>query len=460
MSCATKGRNRMYRVPCCGSRPKSGRFALAASVSLGLTSCTYVDRFGGRAVSYNIEAEQVKDQDLILNIVRAAYRKPMQFTDLSTISGQATASFTGGLSLLLGAAPSGSAVANSASPSATLSGGPTFAVGTLNTKEFYEGILAPIPMSTIDYYASQGFPLQLLLSLLIAEIDTGQPEHPTRIYGQADTQDNWNNFREFLSTLLAHGLASETVPSVKAIGPPLTSEEARDPRRIAELKAQKLDLVEHAMDKPDPNLSTAERDMLRAKGASVYYRIEEDDSSPRFCFRPSMANLGPPISINGGIIPESSFCGADKLPSPVPKAAGRLTLVAQTYGSPEIVFKTRSVEGVIYFLGEIARAELHPGDPSAKPFVPWLPTAPRQQGTESPPTSTCNVARDILFSIDHVAMPGAISTNYEGTNYSVPVDLAGCDRSAQVLEIVAQLLALNSSAKDLPTPNIIPLITR
>jgi hypothetical protein len=42
----------------------------------------------------------------------------------------------------------------------------------------------------------------------------------------------------------------------------------------------------------------------------------------------------------------------------------------------------------------------------------------------------------------------------------VPVDLAGCDRSAQVLEIVAQLLALNSSAKDLPTPNIIPLITR
>jgi hypothetical protein len=437
----------MKRKPFWLSRLKSEVFSLAATAILGFTSCSYVDQFGTRAVSYNIEAEHAKDQDLVLNIVRAAYRKPMQFTDLSTISGQATASFTGGLSLLFG--PHQSASGDTATPSATFSGGPTFAVGTLNTKEFYEGILAPIPTSTIDYYLSQGFPKSVLFSLLIAEIDIDKPGGLPATYAQADTQRHWDDFRDFLNMLLDAGLSAETVPSVKAIGPPLTSDEARDPRRIAELKAQKLDLVEHSLDKPDANLSYADRAVLHEKRARVYYRIEQDDTSAQVCFQQGKTAVGRPIGTTGVILQKDWVCGEHKPDSSAPghKSTGTYTLVSQTADSGGLSFKTRSVEGIIYLLGEIARSELHLGVQGNASFVPQLWAA------------DCNGYRT-LFSIGTGVAPGAISTTYDGVSYSVPVDSTGCNRSAQVLEVVTQLLALNSSAKDLPTPNIIPLITR
>jgi hypothetical protein len=40
----------------------------------------------------------------------------------------------------------------------------------------------------------------------------------------------------------------------------------------------------------------------------------------------------------------------------------------------------------------------------------------------------------------------------------MPVDPSNTDHSAQVLEFVAQLLALSSSSKDLPAPGVITLI--
>jgi hypothetical protein len=39
------------------------------------------------------------------------------------------------------------------------------------------------------------------------------------------------------------------------------------------------------------------------------------------------------------------------------------------------------------------------------------------------------------------------------------MDPTGHDRSGQVLRILTQLLALNRSAKDFPTPSIVPIIS-
>ena len=52
----------------------------------------------------------------------------------------------------------------------------------------------------------------------------------------------------------------------------------------------------------------------------------------------------------------------------------------------------------------------------------------------------------------------AISTSYEGEDYYVDVDPTARDRSAQVMELALELLALNTSAKELPAPSILPVI--
>ena len=67
------------------------------AIAFGLTSCAIVDQYSSHAVAYNIEAEQAQEQQLVLNIVRASLRRPMQFTSVTTITGSQTVSANAGL---------------------------------------------------------------------------------------------------------------------------------------------------------------------------------------------------------------------------------------------------------------------------------------------------------------------------------------------------------------------------
>ena len=62
-----------------------------------LFGCSIIDNYSWRAVDYNREAEQAQEQVLLLNVVRASLRRPMQFTSLQSITG--SANVTGSLSL-------------------------------------------------------------------------------------------------------------------------------------------------------------------------------------------------------------------------------------------------------------------------------------------------------------------------------------------------------------------------
>src|SRR5712691_5008436 len=78
---------------------RRGVFLVAvAFASLALAGCAIVDKYSERAVEYNLQAEKTQQQNLLLNIIRASLRRPMQFTGLQSITGTASASgsVTGG----------------------------------------------------------------------------------------------------------------------------------------------------------------------------------------------------------------------------------------------------------------------------------------------------------------------------------------------------------------------------
>ena len=66
----------------------------AASIALLalLAACSPIDRFADRVMTYNTEVERSRTQSMMLNILRSAYRKPLQFTDIISVTGQAVAS--------------------------------------------------------------------------------------------------------------------------------------------------------------------------------------------------------------------------------------------------------------------------------------------------------------------------------------------------------------------------------
>ena len=215
--------------------------SFAVAGSLVSSGCAVVDQFGDRAVDYNIQGERARNQFLLLNIIRSAYHKPMQFSVLTTVTGTATAS--GGLSsvLPLGGPASGYQI----NPSSNLlSGGPTFTVANQVDKEFYQGILTPVPIQTIDWLFQAGYPKQLLLTLFVSKISFRRANDKKGAQGEFLNHPNNSllDFQEVTNELINEGITTESRDFTDEIGPPLTSAQAAQMDGISRLKAQGLDL--------------------------------------------------------------------------------------------------------------------------------------------------------------------------------------------------------------------------
>jgi len=106
---------------------------------------------------------------MLLNIVRAAYRFPMHFTELSTLSGTATVSVGGTLTLPFATLNGGNSTF-SAAPTGTLTDSPTFNMAVLETQEFYKGMLAPISQAQLATYVEEGLQRELVFALAFGEV--------------------------------------------------------------------------------------------------------------------------------------------------------------------------------------------------------------------------------------------------------------------------------------------------
>ncbi len=150
---------------------------LLIAACVGLSGCAIVDQYSGRAIVYNLEAEQAQDQALLLNIVRAYLHRPMQFTTVSSITGSAVVS--GGTQYSLPTnvpfrPPTQGATGIASFPalptwqfSGSMSGGPVFTIPVLDTQEFYDGILKAIPGQLWDLYIQANYPGDLLFNLFV-----------------------------------------------------------------------------------------------------------------------------------------------------------------------------------------------------------------------------------------------------------------------------------------------------
>jgi hypothetical protein len=391
----------------------------ALLVMATLSACSLADQLSGHSIEYNVQAETVKNETLLINILRAAYRRTLQFTDLSTISGQVSVSGTAGFSFPFWGPRAGGQELSVANPSVSASNSPTYTVSVLNTKEFYQGILTPIPMKTLSYYIHIGFPEYLLLTLVVSEIEYGPPSARKRIANVVDRKIDLPGFKpnlqfsDLLKKLIAMGLTTEEVEETTKLGRPFAAARYPSPTDLANLDAKGIRVVplEHAL-----------------------FQLEKIGSASRFCFDPNLARepvyAGVPVGETGEKLPASLLCGAKY------DFASDGTAPGGSGAKPAapLIIRTHSTEGVIYYLGEIVRRQLHLIPP---PSGDWDP--------------------GIFHLREGDGGVGAITASYEGKAYHIDVDPTGADRSSQVLDLVSELLAQNNSAKDLPAPNIIPI---
>jgi hypothetical protein len=523
------------------------RAAVLAAAVLVLAGCTVVDRFSGRAVEYNLQAEQAQEQALLLNIVRASMRRPMQFTSLQSITGTASASanasVTGAatqqfpLVSLFNILPGNTNQAinriatEGGAGSASISGGPTFVVPVLDTQEFYQGILTPIPLQVLDYYLQQGYPPEVLFNIFvqkveITRIDDGGCRQFTFLNSvRSDLQ--FGQFEAFVDYLSASGLFTERVSVATSFGPPIAARTAAGTDAVKVMDAYS-------------KAASAGLD-IRQEGET--YRMEKKASLFRLCFAtadgiPSDWIGRPDSAMFCGHFNQRLFTPARRdgqstaaaecrphLAGPRPAALGEgytsqgvhMDGSAEFRGihlSPEflkriddfqrrqgavnddalfpveaftgaiisIKFYTRSTEAILYYLGEVTRRRLFTefGD---VPRTMEIKTGIRHGAM---PLGDCddNEGRaerhdliylsprkrrlgppggryfcDNLFVLDPVDGPGdhVITVAYDGKTFGIPRDPRVAGRTLQVLELTKQLLALNTSAKQLPATSVISI---
>jgi uncharacterized membrane protein YgcG len=132
---------------------------------------------------YSDVMDDFADQALLANVLRAKDRAPMNFNDLSAITGSMSLSGTLGFTLpfgdLTGDRTTSNTFRNTFSPSLTGTTSPVITLGTLNTQGFMLTMIQPI---STTYILSKwnDYPHELLLFLFVKSIKFPDDEEPIR----------------------------------------------------------------------------------------------------------------------------------------------------------------------------------------------------------------------------------------------------------------------------------------
>jgi hypothetical protein len=454
-------------------RRAAGKACIVVSVFFSLAACAVVDQYSGRAVVYNLQAEQAQEQALLLNVVRASLRRPMQFTGLQSITGtaSATGSFTGGatstiqkpLISLFGLNPPNSSTlvasiaGSSLTGTASMSGGPTFSVPVLDTKEFYQGFLNPISGQLFDLYLQFGYPRDVLFNLMIEKmiikrldgechVEVHTPECEVTIRNYAPEDVSLRLFQSMIGYLIRLGLSTEPIVEV----------------------AQKAssDKAAAAPDIKQFGFCFAPRDAEDYRGIDRHVLC----GHPAAGLQLKASQIGRKSIISGVPIPKAfidelyaeaieprlSGEGLDE------RAKGFSKIRAFGGKKVSISFNTRSIEGILYYLGEVVRRSAHP-EAGQSPYPVQVRVGPPQNPF---PRKTCPYEGVIdgyrctnLFVVEEgVSETSGISVEYAGAHYTISSDTGG-SWTMPVFDIVKQLQAVNTSAKQLPASNLISVLS-
>ncbi len=348
--------------------------------TIGLAGCVVADQYGSRAVAYNTQASATRNQVLLLNILRSAYREPLMFTDLPSVTGSATATGGFGTVLPLGGSSSGYQI----NPIASLSGGPTFNLVTLNTKEFYSGMLTPIPITIIASYIAQNRPLNMLASLFFNDITITMDGQTTKYYSSTNQPEKFIKFQNLVAELQDAGFTSQptnpdqgpyndidTVAALPAAGMRMTKYRKDNTDKALSIPATTASKKDHRK-KATAKATTASKGKTKTATAEVAsddvaaeilhdnWHIELKQPDLMFCFDPPKKFSYKDLKYLSQTIVEPLLCKSSQFR---PTASS----VSRKNTSNNIKFTIRSTLGVIYHLGELVRPSL--AVPSNVPMI-------------------------------------------------------------------------------------------
>lgn len=478
-------------------------------VPLLCSGCAFQRQAAGIAIDHNEFVAQTTNRQTVLNILRASQREPMHFTSFSSVGGRVQAAGTLGLNTAINgdggtltrtdtgvtsAGPTGAVTGTTAtqtvadaltrgatnlmpSASVTVTTGTDFQIGINATDDFYRGIMGPLSSGIIVYYLRQNFPADLLSHLVVGRIELyakitppNGPEELILLRTIHNTPDDAVAADAFTNAIRCRRLAyaprhtdASTLPvpisNLSGLTPEvlarLSAVTGQDGQIAYQLETPARNELALAMSPPDPEWCGPIQDDLRDRfnqwreGRGLAARAAGVLPDPGALT--SRASAGSPTAataitegITGG--GGASFSSKGFFDNLLPPG----------YKSELVVDMTiRSVEGVLYYLGEYVRGEdgRNVGGADHRPML-WS-----NDGCAGGSAGYCLPIIRVRPAAQIRAADRFVDVEYRGRLYAVP--LAGghlnaeSGRSSQSISLVQQLLNLHRSSKDLPSTPLV-----
>lgn len=412
-----------------------------AATLLAIAGCAFPGRLQRIAVDQNQVIATTADSLTLLNIIRAKTYRPVHFTSISRISGNVSVNAGGSV---------GSGVTVSGGDSVSLSPGatvgmttnPNFDMTIHDSQGFQRGIMQPIAPDIINYYLHTGWRSDLLTYLLVERIDFVTEKTVTiggRIYKPGESIETLQNdpsdpdqaklFHDFVAcfSLSASQRPGDTLPIARVADmKPVGLGE------LAILDGKTFDLGSgpEAKDKGEAE----KRDWVVRKTAGGE-AVGLSRTTGRQCEAAALTLID-----GNSVTGQSEATVAELYPSRtrsfIVDIAGRKTKVPT---SVDITF--RSVDGVIYFLGEYLRAK---DDATRAAYA-----IPRKDGTVIVP-------EPLMLVKEGRGGPHDLSVSLEGVSWHVPSD---CEcRSYQVIALINQLFNLHKAGTAAPLSTAVRVV--
>lgn len=408
-----------------------GNLRKAAVVTAGLllAGCSQSVTISEWAAGYDKAMETASNENMLINMVRAAYNQPMHFATVAVVrgNGQVTNSIGTGATLYfrhfldVGAASSSSYLTPSASFS--VSGGFNFDMASLDNSEFVAGLLTPISPTTVHYYVSQGIPKELLFNLLIDRVEISDSGH-TNTYVNDPNDENYKDFLITLQNLLALGLTTENIQDTVPFGPLLSAADVKNPQLLAAIAPAGI------------------LPMPVGVGPNAQYQLVKPVQTARFCFTGGTPDLPK--------LPDSALCQNVKKQAPATavEAQGQQKFNAGSampgFENASLAVTIRSTRDVFNYLGNLIYQQAEDTTPARLVL----------QSKEAKAYNYLGKGNDMLVVLKNKARnDDLVHVEYRGATYSIPVDRQG--NSALVFTVVSQILNLSKSVNLIPTTSAV-----
>lgn len=369
-------------------------FALGAALALSgcLSMRTPMTDF---ATDYNRVIADTRNEMILLNIVRSMRREPTHYSALGSINGNVSVSASAGAGL------SGiiDDIDASASTGISVRSGPSFSVVPLSSSDFSRGILRPIEADVVRLFSEQGWGSQILIPLFVERIECGGRTYVNdpREYGSGGPVAGGRNLRREEIFALRFTVAEQQQDSI--------NQRARMTINIDDSDAIGRLLDEFADD------YSVQLHQVRREGA--------DGETVRDLHVDVYDRTFGELAIEARDDTAAALCGASDGSGIVARGT-QITL--------------RSVEGVVYYLGELMRS----GTALTSPDFEIGGAARRGQHVfrifRSPPPEGYSV---------HVNHRG--EDFFVADGYGVSAGDGREDRTIQVIALINQLIALQTS---------------